>query len=90
MRWWRLWSKVEIIISRFLCFVMFDGDRIKCKMNGIENVSFWKENGNFILNKYKYIYYIVLLKEIVEKETLIEYIGLMEKMDIDISTSKNK
>lgn len=69
---------------------MFDGDRIKCKMNGIENVSFWKENGNFILNKYKYIYYIVLLKEIVEKETLIEYIGLMEKMDIDISTSKNK
>ena len=69
---------------------MFDGDRIKCKMNGIENVSFWKENGNFILNKYKYIYYIVLLKEIVEKETLIEYIGLMEKMYIDISTSKNK
>lgn len=69
---------------------MFDGDRIKCKMNGIENVSFWKKNGNFILNKYKYIYYIVLLKEIVEKETLIEYIGLMEKMYIDISTSKNK
>lgn len=59
-------------------------------MNGIENVLSWKENGNFILNKYKYIYYIVLLKEIVEKETLIEYIGLMEKMDIDISTSKNK
>lgn len=61
-------------------------------MNGIENVLSWKENGNFILNKYKYIYiyYTVLLKEIVEKETLIEYIGLMEKMYIDISTSKNK
>lgn len=29
-------------------------------------------------------------KKIVEKETLIEYIGLMEKMYIDISTSKNK
>lgn len=30
--------KREIIISRFLYFMMFDGDEIKCKLNGIENV----------------------------------------------------
>lgn len=32
--------KREIIISRFLYFMMFDGDEIKCKLNGIENVLF--------------------------------------------------
>lgn len=47
-------------------------------------ILFW-----IIINIFIFIIY-VLLKEIVEKETLIEYIGLMEKMDIDISTSKNK
>lgn len=47
-------------------------------------ILFW-----IIINIFIFIIY-VLLKEIVEKETLIEYIGLMEKMYIDISTSKNK
>lgn len=39
------WTKVDerilceiIIITCFLCFMMFGGNKIKCKMNEIENV----------------------------------------------------